>query len=83
MLILPFLLYLFLFFPKILFTMANEEEENRKIPKSKKRDNETEAPFLIGRSKPGIQGIVHLCGKFESSNLKIYCMILVIVIIEQ
>ena len=49
--------------------MANEEEENGKIPKSKKRDNEIEAPFLIGRSKPGIQGIVHLCGKFESRPL--------------
>ena len=35
------------------------------------------------RSKPGIQGILHLCGKFEISHLKISCLILVIVIIEQ
>ena len=63
--------------------MANEEEENEKIPKYKKKENKIDPPFLIGRSKPGIQGIVHFYEKFEISNLKIYCMILVIVTIEQ
>ena len=46
-------------------------EEDGRIPKSKKKDNKIEPPFLILRYKPGIQGIVHLCGKFEISNLKI------------
>ena len=45
------------------FTMASnlEADNNGKIPRSKTKDDKLESSFLIGRSRPGIQGKENLC----------------------